>query len=213
MQALTNRQQEVLNLIKLFAEETGFAPTLSELEEALGITKRAVVKHLDALQKKRLIFRTSETRGIKLLENAQSQLFLDISILGYANAGSPMVEANEENIGFLRVRKNLMQIDRNTFALIIKGDSMNRKLINGSVLENGNYALISKSNQIKNGDAVLAIIDNCATIKSFKQEKNLIILYPESSNQNHQPFYLDANQEDAALIYGKVVGVLDNPMK
>ena len=209
--AVTSRQNEILSLIKTFISETGQAPTLSEMERALGITRRAVVKHLQALEKKGLINRSSSTRGITLRETQTGQMFIDVNILGYANAGAPMVIAQEQQLGYLRIKRNILPVTKNLFALMIRGDSMNNREVEGGKLEDGNFALIAKKAEIRNGDVVLAIIDNCATIKTYRRDRNIIVLYPESTNSRHQPFYLDASEESENDIYGKVIAVLSNP--
>jgi len=208
---ITGRQSEILNVIKTFITETGHSPSLSELERTLGITRRGVVKHLQALERKGLINRTPQSRSITLSGNREGQMFMDVSILGYANAGSPMVIAEEQQLGYLRVRRSLLPVSRDVFALQIKGDSMNKREIQGRKLADGKFAVIAKNQEVHNGDAVLAIIDNCATIKTYKQDKDIIVLYPESTNNQHKPFYLDARTDGNSLIYGKVIAVLDNP--
>jgi len=208
---LTKRQNKVLEVIKHYLAETGFPPSLGELQEELGIgTKRGVVNHLKALEKKGVIARTSEARGIRLTENLASDNILNINILGYANAGSPLVYAQEQMVGTLRVQKTLLPVTQDIFALEIKGDSMNKRLIQGTLVKNGNFAIVAKNHPIQNGDVVLAIIDECATIKTYKKDKGILVLYPESTNTSHRPIYLSRN--DGEVIYGKVIAVLDNPI-
>lgn len=210
---LTSTQQKILDIIKSSIENKGTPPSLGELQEELGIsTKRGVVNHLKALEKKGMIVRTSEARGIKLTENIFGQFIMNVNILGYANAGAPLVYAQEETLGVLRVDKSLLPVSKDMFALEVKGDSMNKRIVNGTQLTNGNFAIVAKNHPVKNGDVVLAIIDECATIKTFRKDRNMIVLYPESTNLVHKPIYLSPSEEEE-LIYGKVVAVLDNPQK
>jgi len=208
---LTSKQQTVLKIIKNAIKKNGTPPSLRELQQALSIkTKRGVVNHLKALEKKGMLKRTSEARGIRLMENIYGQLVMDVKILGFANAGSPLMYANEQNLGVLRIEKSLLPVTSNIFALEIKGDSMNRKLLNGTPLKNSNFAIVAKDQNVQDGDVVLAIIDDCATIKSFKSDRSLFVLYPESTNKLHKPIYL--NKADEAVIFGKVIAVLENPI-
>lgn len=208
---ITTRQQDVLEIIKRTIENTGEPPTLGELQILLGIsTKRGVVNHLRALEKKGLITRTSQARGIRLSENIFAESVVNLNILGFANAGSPLVYANEQQLGVLRVDKSLLPVTKDVFALEIKGDSMNRRTIKGTNLSNGNFAIVAKGYPVEDGDVVLAIIDDCATIKTLKRDKNMIVLYPESTNPVHRPIYLELGEQE--YIYGKVIGVLDNPI-
>ena len=132
-----------------------------------------------------------------------------VPILGYANAGIPMVSAEEENMGVLKIDKNILGKRRNLFSLIIKGDSMDQAVIDGHTLKNGKYVVVEKDADFDDGDIVVAIIDNCATIKRFKRGRDMIVLYPDSSNPANTPIYIDKNTD--ILINGKVVKVLENP--
>lgn len=208
---ITKRQNEVFSLIKSFIRETGQPPTLGELERSLEITRRGVVKHLQALERKGFISRTSSARGISLNETQTGQMFIDINILGYANAGSPMLIVQEEYLGYLRIKRSLLPVTKDLFALMIRGDSMNKRGIDGRKLEDGKYVIVVKNVEIKEGDVVLAIIDNCAIIKTYKRDKDIIVLYPESTNSIYKPIYLDTSEESEENIYGKVIAVLDNP--
>lgn len=210
---LTKKQEAVLGIIKRYYLEQGVAPSLNELKDELGITtKRGVVVHLDALEKKGYIFRTSQPRGIHMAENDDEIVYdylIGVPILGYANAGIPMVSAEEENMGVLKIDKNILGKRRNLFSLIIKGDSMDQAVIDGHTLKNGKYVVVEKDADFDDGDIVVAIIDNCATIKRFKRGRDMIVLYPDSSNPANTPIYIDKNTD--ILINGKVVKVLENP--
>ncbi len=210
---LTERQKLVLNTIRNYFLDNGYAPSLTELQQMLDITtKRGVVNHLEALEKKGYIIRTSEPRGIQVVDNEDPvyEYLVGIPILGYANAGTPLVIAQEENLGILQVDPNLVDSkENNLFALIVKGDSMNLRSINGKDLQEGHYLIVQKDSEYEDGDVVVAIVDGCATVKNIKREKDLVILYPQSSNPMHRPIYL--NSKSDTLINGKVVMVLDNP--
>ena len=210
---LTQKQEEVLRIIKDCYLENGYAPSLNELKEKLGIsTKRGVVAHLIALEKKGFIFRTGQPRGIHMVENDDQIVYdylVGVPILGYANAGIPMVVAEEENLGVLKIDRNMLGKKKNLFSLIIKGDSMDLAKIDGETLGDSKYIVVQKDAEFEDGDIVVAIIDNCATVKRFKRAKNMIILYPDSSNPLNQPIYIDSNTE--GLINGKVIKVLENP--
>lgn len=211
---LTNRQEEVLKVIRNFFLDNGYAPSLTELQTMLNInTKRGVVSHLEALENKGYIIRTSEPRGIQVINDKDEEevyeYLVGIPILGYANAGTPMVLAEEQNMGVLQVDKTLIGNKKDLFGLIIKGDSMNMRKIDDKSLEEGHYLVVQKDATYEDGDVVVAIVDGCATVKNIKREKDLVILYPESSNPIHKPIYLDSSSN--SMINGKVLRVLDNP--
>ena len=212
---LTAKQKLVLQTIRDYFLENGQAPSLSELQRFLDIsTKRGVVIHLMALEKKGYILRTNEPRGIRLLDESDDtidyQYMVGIPILGYVNAGTPLVNAEEENLGVIKVQKNLLgRIKDNLFSVIVKGDSMNEEEVNGTKIENGDYLIVDKESSIEDGDPVVAVIENAATVKKIKREKDMTILYPHSSNPIHQPIFI--NRDWSGVINGKVVKVLKKP--
>ncbi len=210
---LTKKQEDVLKVIRRCYLENGFAPSLNELRQELGInTKRGVVVHLDALEKKGYIFRTSQPRGIHMVEEDEQIIYdylVGVPILGYANAGIPMVSAEEENLGVLKIDKNILGKKDDLFALVLKGDSMDKVEIDGQKMVNGSYVVIQKEGDIKDGDIVVAVIDGSATVKKIRRGSKVVVLYPESSNPLNQPIYLDANTD--AMLNGKVIKVLENP--
>ncbi len=210
---LTKKQENVLRVIKQYYLENGFAPSLSELQYELGIsTKRGVVGHLVALEKKGYIFRTGQPRGIHMVEKDDEIVYdylVGIPILGYANAGTPLVSAEEENIGVLKVDQNIVGKKENLFSLIVKGDSMDLAEIDGKKLEDGTYIIIQKDCEIEDGDIVVAIVENGATVKRYRKNNEMIILYPDSTNPLNQPIFIDKNTE--SIINGKVIKVLENP--
>mgnify|MGYP002683122430 FL=1 len=160
---LTQKQEEVLRIIKDCYLENGYAPSLNELKEKLGIsTKRGVVAHLIALEKKGFIFRTGQPRGIHMVENDDQIVYdylVGVPILGYANAGIPMVVAEEENLGVLKIDRNMLGKKKNLFSLIIKGDSMDLAKIDGETLGDSKYIVVQKDAEFEDGDIVVAIID------------------------------------------------------
>jgi repressor LexA len=207
---LTPKQKQVMDTLSSYFEENDESPTLTELQDMLDIkTKRGVVKHLEALERKGFIYRNGKSRGI-MLQNAVSADLYDIPILGYANAGQPLVFAEEDIIGSIKVDKSMIKNTDALFALVVKGDSMNLRTVNKVPIMDKNYVIVEKGGSYNNGDVVLAVIDNAATIKTFKQSENSVVLYPESNNPVHTPIYLRDNTQ--GFINGKVIAVLENPM-
>ena len=211
---LTEKQENVLRIVRNFFLDNGYAPSLTELQTLLNIsTKRGVVGHLEALERKGYIIRTSEARGIQIVadedEEEVYEYLVGIPILGYANAGTPMVIAQEQSLGTLQADRSLVGSSKNLFGLIIKGDSMNMRDLDGKKLEEGHYLVVQRDSNFENGDVVVAIVDGCATVKNIRKEKDVVILYPQSTNPIHKPIYLDVNSD--SMINGKVIKVLENP--
>jgi SOS-response transcriptional repressor LexA len=89
---------------------------------------------------------------------------------------------------------------------------MNSRELNGINIEEGRYLIVDKSAEVQEGDVVVAVIDNSATVKNISlKTKDMVVLYPQSDNPKHQPIYIDSNSD--FMINGKVVKVLDNPME
>lgn len=210
---LTKKQEKVLRIIRRYYLENGYAPSLGELQEFLGIsTKRGVVNHLIALEKKGYIIRTGDPRGIHIVDNDEEIVYdylIGVAILGYANAGTPLVSAEEENLGHIKIDPKLVNKKNDLFALIVKGDSMDLAEIEGKNIEEGSYLIVQKGAEIKDEDVVVAIIDNSATVKRFKKGDEMITLYPESTNPLNQPIFLDKDTD--VMFNGKVIKVLENP--
>jgi repressor LexA len=212
MQNLTDKQTSIYNFVKRYINVHGQSPSLTELMEFTGIqTKQGVIKHLKSLEKKGILKRTGEPRGLKLVRNNKN--FINIPILGRANAGRPLILAEEELIGEIQLDENLLPVNgKDIFAVIVKGDSMNRRMIRDKYIEDNSLALIRRTKNVLDGDVVLAIIEQEATIKSYMQKGNMVILYPESKNNEHKPIYISEESTDLFEINGKVVAVLDNPI-
>ncbi len=210
---LTKKQERVLKVIRKYYLDTGQPPSLRELQEFLGIsTKRGVVNHLIALEKKGYIIRTGDPRGIHIVDNDEEIVYeylIGVPILGYANAGIPLAKAEEENLGYIKIDPKLVNKRNDLFALIVKGDSMDLAKIEDKNIQEGNYLIVQKDGEIKDGDVVVAVIDDSATVKRFKKGDNMIILYPESSNPLNQPIFLDKDTD--VMFNGKVIKVLENP--
>lgn len=199
---LTDRQKEILDFICQFREECGYPPTLREIGKKFGISSTFGVKrHLDALVKKGYLnIEGSLSRGISVLNNNREDenLFRKIPVVGRVAAGSPILAV--ENIeGSIVVDPTLMKKNEDCFALKIKGDSM----INAGIFE-GDIVIVSPKKEAFNGEIIVAMIDDEATVKKFEKKNNKIRLLPE--NDNYAPIEVEDTKEFA--IIGKVIGVV-----
>lgn len=199
---LTDRQKEILDFICQFREECGYPPTLREIGKKFGISSTFGVKrHLDALVKKGYLnIEGSLSRGISVLNNKREDenLFRKIPVVGRVAAGSPILAV--ENIeGSIVVDPTLMKKNEDCFALKIKGDSM----INAGIFE-GDIVIVSPKKEAFNGEIIVAMIDDEATVKKFEKKNNKIRLLPE--NDNYAPIEVEDTKEFA--IIGKVIGVV-----
>ncbi|MDD2871912.1 MAG: S24 family peptidase [Candidatus Gracilibacteria bacterium] len=207
---LTEKQQTVLDIITKFIGENAKSPTIEELTVLLDQkSKRGVVQYLEALEKKGFLTRGRGYRSISLGNNVGFQTTLNVPILGYANAGTPLVDATESSYGVLPISKKIISgNEQNYFILRVEGTSMNNYDVNGKKIDNGSYVLIKKDEVSLNPkDAFLFIVNGAATLKKFKKEGENIYLLPESKDDYHKPIIL--SEEDNLMINGKIVDVFN----
>ncbi|MDR3200898.1 MAG: transcriptional repressor LexA, partial [Spirochaetales bacterium] len=169
MKGLTLRQKEVLGFIRDFINEHKFPPTIREISEHFHVSPKSSHDHVRAMEKKGFLgFNKSHARTIEILDGSgiREEGLRRIPILGTVAAGNP-VFADENFEGYLRVSERYLKYG-DYFALRVKGDSM----INAGILD-GDMAIISKQNEIRSGDIVVALVNGeDTTLKRFYEEKN-----------------------------------------
>lgn len=205
---LTEKQQHVLDVITDFVERYGKSPTIEELKNLLHQkSKRGVTQYLEVLEKKWFISRWDGYRGIRLGNWIGMQTTLNIPILGYANAGTPLAVAEANDYGTLPISKNIISWEgKEYFVLRVSGTSMNQCEVNGKVLDNGSYVLIKKDEvSLNEKDPFLFLVDGWATLKKYKKSGQQVYLLPQSSEEHHTPIVL--SEHDNVHASGKVVDV------
>jgi len=197
MSKLTSRQQQTYDFICEYLGSYGYAPTLKEIAGHLKISGNlGVLRHLDALEKKGYLQRTTgQSRGIVISSHSISKT---LPIVGSVAAG-PLSEALEHVEGHLCVDRSLVS-GNDSFLLRVRGDSMIDAQITG-----GDLAVIRPQSVAENGDIVVAMLDGEATLKRFFREDETIRLQPENSRL--QPIIISAADGDVAVI-GKVTAVI-----
>ncbi len=193
---LTGRQKEILEFIYTHIREEGYPPTVREIGEKFSLTSTGSVRdHLNALIRKGYIEKTPAlSRGIRLAKETITDLY-SIPIVGKIVAGEP--ELAIENIeGRLIVDKKLAK-SRKTFALRVKGDSM----IEEGIME-GDYVVVRPQPAAEQGEIVVALIGDEATVKKFKRKGKSIKLLP--ANPSYSPIEVT---EDVTIV-GKVIGII-----
>ena len=196
--AITRRQKEVMDFLSAFTQKNGYSPSYEEIAGGLGVNSLATVhKHVTNLQNKGLLQRAhNRSRSIDVLPVRSGRKGSDrVPLMGRIAAGRP-VEAIEsaESISLGEIIGN-----REVFALEVRGDSMRDEHI-----VSGDYVLVERTQTAREGEIVVALIDNSeATLKRFYREGNVIRLQP--SNAEMAPIYAPAASVN---IQGKVLGVL-----
>jgi len=198
---LTDRQKQILSYLLQYKKESGFPPSFQEIADKFQFASLTAVKdHLKALEKKGFIRKSGfKARAIDVILPAEDQDLVPsgIPIIGKVAAGSPILA--QENIqGYLNFG-NYFSDNGNVFALKVQGDSMK----DDGILD-GDVVIIKHQATALNGDIVVAIIDEEATVKTFYNEGDRIRLQPQ--NPRYQPIYVtDSNN---FRIGGKVIGVV-----
>ena len=192
-----DKQSEIYNFLKTYTENKGYPPSVREICEAVSLKSTSTVHgHLKRLEKKGLIKRDpTKPRALEIVElNASKREMLNIPIVGKVTAGLPILATeNVEDTFSLPIE--FVKHDRELFMLKVTGDSMIKAGIN-----EGDLAIIEKTESAINGEIVVALIDNEATIKRFFKEKKNIRLQPE--NDTMDPIIVPT-----CSILGKLVGL------
>jgi repressor LexA len=196
MEKLTQRQQQVLDIVRQHIDETGYPPTRADIAQKLGFkSANAAEEHLKALARKGAIeMIAGASRGIRLPEST------GIPIIGRVAAGNPVLaEAHIEDYCDLPASFFKPRAD---YFLTVQGDSM----IEVGILD-GDLLAVHSTPVAKNGDIIVARIENEVTVKRLQRtnQKHLLHLLPE--NKDYQPIIVDL-REQAFAIEGLSVGVL-----
>jgi repressor LexA len=206
--ALTRRQKDLLDFLATFIERNGYSPSYEEIASGMELTSLATVhKHIQSLQQKGYLKRGfNQSRSLeissKFLEDRRNYsgvpvtTDLSVPLLGRIAAGNPVESvANPETLAF----KDFIG-DSSTYALQVRGDSM----IEDHIC-NGDYVLIEKVNQVRDGDIVVALVDGMeTTLKRLYREPNeMIRLQP--ANASMEPIRVPQN---IVSVQGRVLAVL-----
>lgn len=197
---LTQKQVEILHFIKNHIQKQGYPPAVREICKGVNLKSTSTVhRHLEKLEEKGYIRKDpTKPRAIEILDYGDDSLFapkktVDIPVLGKVTAGQPIL-AVEHIEDTYPVPIELAQRG-SLFMLKIQGDSM----IEAGIYNN-DYVLVKQQNNALNGDIVVALIEEDATVKRFYKEENYIRLQPE--NQSMDPILTKE-----AVVLGKVIGL------
>lgn len=194
---LTDKQQEILDYIKHVIALKGYPPSVREICTAVGLKSTSTVHgHLERLEKKGFIRRDpTKPRAIEILdESSYSKEIIPVPIIGTVAAGQPILAV--ENIeDTFPIPADYFPTSKQMFMLQVKGTSMIEAGIN-----EGDYIIVQQQNTADNGDVVVAMIDDGATVKTFYKEKGHIRLQPH--NPSMEPIIVDD-----CTILGKAIGL------
>ena len=196
---ISAKQQEILEYIKQEILNKGYPPAVREICEAVHLKSTSSVhSHLETLEKNGYIRRDpTKPRAIEIIDdnfNLTRREVVNVPIIGQVAAGQPLLAV--ENIeNYFPIPTEFMP-NAETFMLKVKGDSM----INAGIF-NGDKILVQKQSDAQNGDIVVALVDDSATVKTFYKEDGHFRLQPE--NDTMDPIIVNE-----CSILGKVFGIM-----
>ena len=198
---LTRRQTEVLEFLKDFVMERGFPPTLREIASHLGVKgPKGPQKALRILERKGYLRRIpggSRALEIAGVSPAEAGKVLPVPVVGRVRAGEPILAV--ENVeGYIRLDRKLLSSE-NVFLLRVQGDSMVEAHI-----QDGDFALVKPQANAENGEIVVALVEDEATIKRIFKKRDLIRLEP--ANPSMEPIVVRKGEKRVKIV-GKVVGI------
>lgn len=199
---LPKTKQKVLQYLKDYIAQHGYAPTLTEIAKHLGVNALSTVhEHLQFLEERGFIERhEGEERGISLTSRLKTfaatvARSMTLPVVGVIAAGSP-IEAIENREASLAVPEEVVR-GKNAYVLKVRGDSMIE-----SFIADGDYVVVEKTDFAKDGDTVVALLDDgTATLKKMFKKRNFIRLQP--ANRTYSPIDVKS-----VVIQGKVLGVI-----
>lgn len=196
---ISSKQQEILDYLKTQVLSKGYPPSVREICEAVHLKSTSSVhSHLETLEKNGYIRRDpTKPRAIEIVDdefNLTRRELVSIPVVGTVAAGEPIF-AVENIVEYFPIPAEYMP-NEETFILVVKGDSM----INAGIYS-GDKIIVKKCSTASNGDMVVAMVDDSATVKTFYKEKNYFRLQPE--NDSMDPIIV--NQVE---ILGKVIGLI-----
>ena len=196
--ALTNKQQMILDFLKTEIRQNGYPPTVREICDAVGLSSTSTVHaHLETLERKGFIRRApAKNRSTEILEEdfySNTREIINVPIVGRVAAGAPILA--EENIEDTFPLPIDYVKNGNCFMLHVRGDSM----IDEGILD-GDLVLVRQQQDANDGDIVIALIDDSATVKTFRRDGENIQLI--AANPSFEPIVVKECD-----IQGKVIGL------
>lgn len=196
MSELNDKQLLIYEFLKDFTSEKGYPPTVREICKAVGLKSTSSVHgHLKHLEKEGLIKRDpTKPRALEIVDSVVKKEMINVPIIGRVTAGLPIL-ANENIEDSFPLPLDYVKHNNDLFMLKISGSSM----IKAGILD-GDFAIIERTQTASNGDKIVALIENEATLKTFYRENDHIRLQPE--NDEMEPIIVNN-----CSILGKLIGI------
>lgn len=200
MRELTEKQNAILGFIQDYIREQGYPPTIREIARRFKITAKGAYDHMKALEKKGYIkTEKNRSRAMEILKSADGSApvhpadTVNVPLVGRVAAGLPILA--EENVDEYLSFPRSMLPDAGIFALRVAGESMK-----DAGIYDGDIAVVKKCDTAENGEIVVALLEDEATLKYFYKDKKKVKLVP--ANSAFRPILTDT-----VTIVGKLVGI------
>ena len=199
---ISKKQSEILEYMKKEILNRGFPPSVREICQAVHLKSTSSVHaHLETLEKNGYIKRdATKPRAIESLDNNFNQVrkeTINVPVIGKVAAGQPLL-AVENTEGYFPVPAEFLP-NQPTFMLVVQGNSM----VNAGIFD-GDYVMVAQQDTVENGEKVVALIEDSATVKTFYKEEEHIRLQPENDYMDE---ILVNPDKETFQILGKVIGV------
>jgi repressor LexA len=211
---LTIKQSRLLDYLTKALKNNKVSPSFEEMRINLGLSSKSGVHRLvSSLEERGFIKRLhNKARAIKIIEDEDQEKFnflqkkipshinnsTEIHVYGQISAGTP-IEAIQQSEGYVSIPNNMIKSNNQYYALKVSGESM----IEAGILD-GDIAVLEKTNNVSNGDIVVALIDNQeATLKRLRKKTNSIALEPANKKFETRIFGLGR-----VIIQGKLAGII-----
>lgn len=197
-----DKQRKILEFVTEYMNENGYPPSIREICQGVGLSSTSTVHaHLETLKKNGLLEKAdAKSRGIRVKNSNVSEVvgendIVNVPVIGKVAAGTPIL-ATENLERTFPVPADFIGSPENSFMLKVKGESM----IEAGIFD-GDYIIVKQQSVANNGEIVVALINDEATVKTFYKEKDHIRLQPENSTM--EPIIVKE-----AIILGKVAGLI-----
>lgn len=204
LENISNRQEKILRFINKKIKESGYPPSVREIAKAVDLSSSATVhSHLKKLEEKGYLKRNpSKPRAISLLSRKRDGSYdtgvnnlVYVPVVGRIAAGKPIL-ANENIEDYFPLTPDFVKGKKEVFILHVRGDSM----VNAGILDR-DYIVVRKQDTAINGEIIVALLEDEATVKRFFKTDKKIKLMPEND-------YMEPIVIDDVKILGKVIGVV-----
>lgn len=188
---LKEKELEAFRYIRNAIVHGGFSPSVRDLRDELGYkSPRSALLLLNSLIERGWIQRNSQgdLQVRKDLEEQEDHArTVELPLVGAVSCGSPILA--EENVeAYIPVSRSIVSSGARYFLLRATGDSMNQ-----AGIQDGDILLVKQQNHANNGEKVVALIDDEATVKEFSKDNGFVVLKPRSSNKEHKPIIVSDN--------------------